>query len=336
MKRILSFAVTRGCGWAKAALLLVLCLAGNVLCSQNLVLRVQASKGIKEVPMLTVYYSVDSIIEMRPSSRDNSMFRYSLLVQRPVYAEISHPDMSGPLGLFLESGVMTVTLNVDNPQSSLVVGSLTNTEYRYALETCNETADPLQVQLCLENKVRMNAHKAWAPLLMYKHLLMSPLALQQVLYKMLGEDATSAYHYGLLGRRIRNKEMTTEGCRMPNFGYHDTLDTALDFFSLIQGNVYHVLCFGATWCQQCRQVASEADEIAQPYQDRKHPILVHSIDIDREEAVWDSPLATSLAIEYLPSIFVVDSVGVIVCRDVRVWELNHVFDSLFVANPDSR
>ncbi len=321
---------------AKVACMLVLCLAASMACAQNLVLRVKASKELKESPTLTLYHSIDSVVTVKPSDRDNAIFRYSLMVLNPIYAEISHPAMAHPLGLFLESGVMTVTLNVDAPQSSLVVGSLATTEYRYALESCNETSDPIQVQLCLESKVRMNAFKPWAPLLMYKHLIMSPLARQQVLFRMLNSDALSAYHYRLLDQRISNLAKTSEGSEMPNFHYHDTLGTDLSFSSLLYGNVYHVLCFGATWCHHCQQVAQEADEAALPYQSNSHPILVHAIDIDREEAVWDSPLATSLAIEYLPSIFVVDPKGVIVCRDVRVWELNHLFDSLFVRNPNRR
>lgn len=311
--------------------LFFLLLVAPSLGAQNLHLRVETPKELSTPPMLYLYDQGEEPRIMEPTSKNDSVFRYATTITHPVFAYLKHSTLPGQLPLFLEPGVVRVTLNLSDLQRSAVHGSQTTTQFRYALEICRQSEDPSTLYPCLENQVNTNPTSIWAPYILYNHLMMLPCSRQQQLLDRFSGEALSVPQYKMIQHRIDQLRKVDNGNKMPDFRYHDTLNTELSFHLLLQPNVYHVFCFGATWCEHCPTVVAEIDHAASRYQNSENTVLVHSIDTDREEEGWDSPMMQQLAISYLPQIMIVSPDGIIVRRDLRSWEVGNVLDSLFLA-----
>jgi thiol-disulfide isomerase/thioredoxin len=110
-----------------------------------------------------------------------------------------------------------------------------------------------------------------------------------------------------------------------------------------------LVLFWATWCEPCKADMAALRQVHEKYRKRGFEVICVNVDADRDEAIrylqqgdlgWpqvheagglDSPLATQFGIISLPTMFLADSKGTILSRNLRVVELERELQRQFSA-----
>ena len=87
-------------------------------------------------------------------------FNGTLGKEMPVYAEIQQSKLPQPIPLFLDASQIKVEVDMTHPAASRITGSRATSQYRYALETCQDG----DRTTCLATFVRDNTFFTLCPL----------------------------------------------------------------------------------------------------------------------------------------------------------------------------
>lgn len=233
-------------------------------------------------------------------------------VERPCYAEVITAN-GKRYGLFMENSFIAVHINETNLESSVVKGSLTNSQYRYTLELCRLPDGNYDTKKLIA-KVEENKSAVFAPLLIYEYIMpRCELSVVNQLAGILDGDAKAAYHYRLLKNRIStiNYQMSN---KIPDIEFADAKGGKHHTDSLFVDSCYNLILVGASWCKQCRNAESEARH-------QNQNLNIIKIDIDNDQKQWDAEVINKLQIDHLPFLILVDKNRKIVARDIRAWDI---------------
>lgn len=256
-------------------------------------------------------------------------FRGSLKgAQGPVYAEIQQSKISHPIPLFLDASEITVDINKDDTRASKITGSRPTSQLRYALETCQGEG----YEACLIDHIRKNPSAFYAPFLLNYVASTIDYSTLHETFSQLSGDATAAYHYRLLQKKILLLGATKEGERLPDFIIPVTEKRSIHFDSLQKDSTYLVLSFGATWCASCQKANKEMEGVIKAHnvsiKKHKHKVRLCPVSIDKDPRLWNNPMLQQLGVDYIPYIIIVDPEGETVVRDLRYWELERTLRDL--------
>ncbi|MBQ4376489.1 MAG: DUF4369 domain-containing protein [Bacteroidales bacterium] len=298
---------------------ILLTLVGGLFC---LLLFLTPSDAVAQRYTLKCYSSIKeryslvlTIYDGDTSFRRNTITSYDAFafygsVKRPVLASLTSPRMNGTLFFYLENSDITITLDTEKPEASRIVGSRTNSQFRYALENCGNG----NAEECIENYVQQNPNSIFSPFMLYERLSMLPLERLKPLFDALDGDARNTYHYHLMADRIARAQAVTEGAQMPGIQYVDNNGRNVSFDTLRDTSRCNIILVGATWCASCRQIETSLNN-AYPY------LKQHVILIDRQPQKWDAPGLQTIVADHIPYLLLIDKQGRVACRDLRQWEL---------------
>lgn len=256
-------------------------------------------------------------------------FNGTLGKEMPVYAEIQQSKLPQPIPLFLDASQIKVEVDMTHPAASRITGSRATSQYRYALETCQDG----DRTTCLATFVRDNPDQFFSPYILYTLSSSLPHEQLQQCYAALTGTATKSYHYRLLGRKIAIMGAAMEGQHLPDIILPQSDGHKVHLDSLRKDSTCLVLSFGATWCKSCLAGNRQMEKICANANATRHnakndtvPVRLIPVMIDKDERKWDNPMLQQLAIDYIPYIIILDPQGNTLKRDVRVWELERILN----------
>ena len=300
----------------KPLLFWVLLLAPGVLCAQGFHVSGICSQPMRGRAQLTIYDG-DSTSRLLRSDSKGAEFSFSGTVQHPVLAELRYNTLPQSLFFFLENSEINIALNVQNPASSPVQGSRSNSQYRFALENCQSG----QRSDCLKQWIVQNSSSIFAPFIL-SELWETDYEEVRSLFEQLQGDACHTYHYHQLRQSLKSLLAVSEGQKMPDILLPDTNGILFHLDSVQSDTTFSLLLIGASWCEQCRRI--EAQLQARNNEGRVFPIVVH---IDNDKQGWDAPFLQQLSVDRIPYLILLDKEGIILARDLRIWELERFMKS---------
>lgn len=264
---------------------------------------------------LTVYDG-DSTSHDFTAKANRGRFFFSGSLQGPVVASIRHDAMQHPLYFYLENSSVSINVNATRPEASVIKGSRSNSEYRYLMERYRAAADPNGF---LRQYVRENPSSVYAPFVLYEQMPSLDETIVRQLVTQLTGDARKVYHYTMLRRWMRQSPAVAEGSEMPDFAFLDSKKNRHTFAEVHDTTGYTLLFFTAGWCDLCSRQRDEAQNLMEGKNTRM--VL---INIDDNPNGWDAQYLKQLTVDHLPYIILVDPKGLVVGRDLRIWELERI------------
>ena len=258
-------------------------------------------------------YDGDSSTHSFTEKATKGRFRFTGKVERPVLAAVEHPAMQHPMYFYLENSRISVSVNATHPDASVIKGSRSNSEYRYLMERFRSAADP---DGFLRQEVKENNSSRYLPFVLYRQMSnLDDGMLRQLTVQLTGE-ARHTYHYTLLRRWMRQTPAVSEGSEMPDFAWLDKNKNRRTFAAERDTQGYTLVFFSASWCDRCH---SQLETASRLLEERNAQII--AIDIDDNPNGWDAQNLKQLVVDHLPYLILVDSRGIVVARDMRLWEL---------------
>lgn len=261
---------------------------------------------------LTVYDG-DSTTHVFTNKANKGRFLFSGKVAHPVLASIEHPAMQQPLFFYLENSRIAISVNATHPDVSVIKGSRSNSEYRYVMERFRSAADP---DGFLRQEVKDNSASVYLPFILYRQMSVLDESVVRQLVVQLTDEARHTYHYSLLKRWMRQTPSVSEGSEMPDFAWLDSHKNRRTFYAERDTQGFTLVFFTATWCDRCH---SQLDYARRLLEDRNAEVI--AINIDDNPNGWDAQNLKQLSVDHLPYMILVDKHGLVVARDMRMWEL---------------
>jgi len=178
------------------------------------------------------------------------------------------------------------------------------------------------------NKVILNNKDSfWGPLMMIS--LTSYLSPdQKETYEQFSEAAKESYY----GKKVKEELYPAGMIGQPTqpFTVKDTEGKEVTLASLIEGKKYVLIDFWASWCGPCRKEIPNLKNLYEKYADKGFQIV--SISIDKNEKDWqkalkeegltwpnfcDRDVADLYKVKAVPTMYLVDSKGILVGQDLR-------------------
>lgn len=264
-------------------------------------------RGLGKSVTLTLYDG-DTVFHKRHARIKDGAFRFEGSLAAPTAALLTFAH-GEELYLYLEPAEMTIEVNTDDMEKSPVTGSRTNSQYRYAMESCLDNKN-------LAEYVRKNKSSAVTAFVLFRKMGQLELEESKRLYSVLDNEADS-YHYHAIGKYLKGMSALAEGNRIPDFSYTDNGKTT-SILDHLKADTATVVFFGAKWCDICEQ---QLHTIRNTCGDS---ITLVAIDLAEDKRGWDAPYVAQLNVTHIPYIIVVDREGNIYARDVRIWELERI------------
>jgi peroxiredoxin len=258
-------------------------------------------------------YDGDSSSRSFTAKANKGRFFFSGEVEAPTVASIQHATMQRPLYFYLENSSLSINVNASRPEASIIKGSRSNSEYRYLMERYRASADPNGF---LRQYVKENNSSIYVPFILYEQMPNLDEAVVRQLVGQLTGDARKVYHYTLLRRWMRQTPAVSEGSEMPDFAFLDSKKTRRTFYQVRDTSEYTLLYFTANWCDIC---ARQRDQAQNQLEGKNARLLL--INIDDNPNGWDAQYLKQLAVDHLPYMILIDPKGIVVGRDLRIWEL---------------
>ncbi len=262
-------------------------------------------------------YTTDAMPHAAKGSRNGNNYLFQGSVDGVVYAEFRYTNTLNNnavsiIPFFVENSDIVVRYNMAAPEMSPIVGSRSNSEYRYQLE--QQASNPTH----LARYAASHPSSPITPYIIYRHMAndCQQDTLQQLAAQLTGE-AQKVYHYGQLQRMLSSRERLRDGERLPTVVFRDRQGHLQRLDTLLADSCYHAVLVGASWCEQCQRAATALHS-------RYPEMQTIEIDIDSDKRCWDSPWLELLQIDHIPYLIVLDSQQRIVARDVRIWELERL------------
>jgi len=258
-------------------------------------------------------YDADSTFHTFTAKANKGRFLFSGQVETPVVASIEHPAMQRPLFFYIENSTIAVSVNASRPEASVIKGSRSNSEYRYVMEQLRSAADP---NAFLRQYIRENPSSIYAPFILFDQMsALDEVVVRQLVTQLTG-DARNVYHYAMLRRWMRQTPAVSEGSEMPDFAYLDAKKNRRTLSEVRDTTCHTLIFFTAGWCDICSRQRDKASHLLDG---KQADILL--INIDDNPNGWDAQYLKQLSVDHLPFMILVDPRGLVVARDLRVWEL---------------
>lgn len=258
----------------------------------------------------------DSTSHSITAKANKGRFFFAGAVEKPVLAAIEHAAMQRPLYFYIENSAISINVNASRPEASIIKGSRSNSEYRYLMERYRSAPDPNGF---LRQYVRDNSNSVFIPFILFDQMPNLDEAVVRQLVSQLTAEARTVYHYAMLRRWMRQTPAVSEGSEMPDFAFLDAKKNRRTFAEVHDSTSYTLILFTAGWCDIC---AAWRDQATALLNGKKARLL--SINIDDNPNGWDAQYLKQLEVDHLPYLILVDPKGLVVARDLRIWELERV------------
>lgn len=265
-------------------------------------------------------YDGDSTYHTFTGKGENGMFLFSGEVKAPVLASLQHSAMSRPLYFFLENSEIRITLNATRPELSIIRNSRSNSEYRYLIERYRGSADRNGF---LKQCAKEDPTSIYLPFVVYQEMGNLDDGTVRQIISMISDRGRHTYHYTLLRRWMKATPTVLEGSEMPNFAYLNSKKDRCTFEQSRNTSGATLVVFGASWCDRCKTQMEQAKKII-----GEKSIEILSVNIDDNPNGWDANYLKQLSVDHIPYMILVDKKGLVVARDVRIWELGRVVKSV--------
>jgi glutaredoxin len=136
---------------------------------------------------------------------------------------------------------------------------------------------------------------------------------------MIADEGRHTYHYTLLRRWMKATPAVSEGSEMPDFAYLNSKKERCTFEQTRNTEGSTLIVFGANWCDRCKAQQAQAEKTI-----GDRPIKLLTINIDDNPNGWDANYLKQLSVDHIPYMILVDKRGIVVARDIRIWELERV------------
>lgn len=305
--------IKRGGRHLRSLLLLCLMLLPLSIVAQGaFTLTAKTPKTMGRSVTLTVYDG-DSTSHRYVQRVRDGVVTFNAQVAKPCAAQLSFAG-NRQLYLYLEPAEMNLEVNADDLEHSPLSGSRSNSQYRYAMETAGDTKS-------LAEYLRSNRSTPIAALVLFRQMRNLELREVQRLYSVLDSVEARCYHYVAIGKYLEESVALSEGMPLPDFEFTEEGQHCRLSDCLISGQP-SVVFFGATWCDICRRDLVEAEKLC------RDSVTLVTVDIDADKRGWDAPYMRKLDVTHLPYIILLDKEDKIAARDVRIWELKRMLESL--------
>lgn len=312
------------CRCKKVGVLLGCCLLAGVLWAQQFTLSGAVPADMRGRVSLLIY-DADANPRQQQCNIVDGTFFFKGTVKAPSYAEVHLPSLSQSVPLFLDASEITIDVAPQNPEASRINGSRATSLFRYAEETCRG-GDHVA---CVVSHITDHPSDFFAPYMLYSCASSLEYTQLKKLVDGFTGDALTSYHYRLLRHRVQQLASTIEGQPLPDFVFPNNKGSQIHFDSVRSDSTYTILIFGATWCGSCLAADHKITDMLKRHNSgRKHKATLLTVNIDKDKRQWDNPMLQQLAIDYIPYIIVVDPQGRTFARDVRVWEMERVLNTL--------
>lgn len=268
---------------------------------------------------LTIFNG-DSTYSTLVEKSNRGMFLFQGEVESPVLASLKHDAMSRPFYFYLENSEISITLNATRPELSVVRNSRSNSEYRYLMERYRNASDP---NAFLRQYVKENPTSIYTSFVLHEQMSAIDEGVLRQMITQIADGGRHTYHYTLLRRWMRETPAVSEGSEMPDFAFLDKSKTRRTFYQERDTENATLILFSASWCDRCEQQLKESQRMI-----GSMPVKTLVIDIDDNPNRWDANYLKQLSVDHIPYFIMVDRQGVVVARDIRIWELDKVLKSM--------
>ncbi len=184
-----------------------------------------------------------------------------------------------------------------------------------------------------------NKDSFWGPLLMI-HTMSYLTDAQKPIYEAFSLEAKDSYYGKLVKKELYPEEISGS---VPSFRLKgkDGKDYSLE--QLCQDKKYILIDFWASWCGPCRKEIPNLKRLYAQYADKGFQIV--SISIDKKESDWsmalqeenlqwpnfldDTQVATAYKVRMIPAMFLIDSEGNLIEKNLRGEALAQKLEELF-------
>lgn len=286
----------------KCILVLLLFWASNGL-AQNFSITGASSSPLKGKYVLTLFEPDGTSQQFKCASKHGD-FHFSGSVKSPLVASLSHSKSGQQLYFYLENANITISFNEQQPQSSPISGSRSNSNYRIILEDCSYSGQ----EDCLKVYVRNNPTSIYSPYILAQNIYSWDYEEVVAMMNQFQGEAVHTYHYQLLKKQIANIGFTQIGQQLKDFVYCNQKGEEVHFADVQHPNQPLLLVITASWCND-----------HYPQTDKWKML---QINIDDDKSCWESPFLEQLTIDHIPYIMLLDSCNTILAKDLRVWQLD--------------
>lgn len=303
----------RGGRHLRSLLLLCLMLAPLVVLGQGVfTLTAKCPKSLGKSVTLTVFDG-DSTSHRYVHRIKDGGFTFSAPLVKTCAAQLTFSGNRN-IHLYLEPAEMSLEVNAEELERSPLSGSRSNSQYRYAMETCGDTKS-------IAEYLRANRTSPIATFVLFRQMRGMELREVEKLYSILDSVEARCYHYHAIATYLSESVALAEGMPLPDFEFTEEKQHCRIYDCMEKGKP-SVILFGASWCDICRRDLATAEKIC------RDSVKVVEVNIDADRRGWDAPYLAKLDISHLPYIIVLDGDGKIVGRDVRIWELERTLKAL--------
>lgn len=281
--------------------------------------KISGESSLSGIFTLTVYDG-DSTFHTFTDKGDKGMFLFMGQVEKPVLAALHHPTMAAPFFFYLENSEIHVRINASRPELSVVRNSRSNSEYRYLME-CYRNAP--ERNGFLQQYAKENPASVYLPFVVYQEMGRLDDGVVRRLISQMTDAGRKTYHYALLRKWMLATPAVSEGSEMPDFAFLDGKKVRNTFSQVRNPEGATLLLFGATWCDRCHAQQQQAQKIIE-----EKPVRLLPINIDDNPNGWDAHYLKQLSVDHIPYMILVDGKGLVVARDIRIWELERVVEGL--------
>ena len=294
---------------------------------------------------LQLYSARDSVVKYQARIEPDGSFVFKGSLPEPRLAEIRLASTSRGFFFYLENNTITLKVDPNDIENTRINGSFSNSQYRYILEDCEMKQD--SVNVCLENYITQNPESIFAPHILATQpyfALLTPQELGRYVSKFTGA-ATRTYYYRYLQNKVRQLSRVSVGQKLPDFMLPDTASREYTCYQALEGNKYLVINI---WSSKDLTDNDKNTLITlhRKYRGKGVEFLSVSFDVHRDTWIktivdsrfdwphvsdllgWESTVANTLCIPYIPCNIIIDSEGTIIARDVPITRLSDELQKL--------
>lgn len=325
-------------------LLSVICM-GTAL-SQGYTIKGSVGKTHLKRVFLQLYSARDSVVKYQTRIEPDGTFVFKGSLPEPRLAEIRLASTSRGFFFYLENNVITLKVDPNDIDNTRINGSFSNSQYRCIVEECAENQD--SINACFEGYILQNPESIFAPHILATQptfALLTPKQLTRYVSRFTGA-ATRTYYYRYLQTKIRQLNRVSVGQKLPDFVLPDTSSHDMTCYENIGNNKYLVINIWSskdltendknTLCSLHRKYKSKGVEFFSVSFDVHRDTWIRTI-LDSKFSWphasdllgWESVIANTLCIPYIPCNIIIDSEGTIVARDIPIGQLADELQKLF-------
>lgn len=229
---------------------------------------------ILQYGILSAFHSDTSVIK-------NGEFIFNGILQEPTLAMIKVSSQSNRAQMYLEPGIMSMTLSIDNFKNFILTGSKTQQDLNNLNRNLNSVSNSDSL---LKIFVLQNPKSYLTPYYLYDlgYRNKFPLDSLKLIYYNLDTTIQNSKYGRITLGYIRGVENITPGFYATDFNALDINNNSISLSQFRNKNVV-ILDFWASWCKPCRKSFPHLKSVFDKYHSKGLEIIgIASMDKDKQ------------------------------------------------------